>query len=312
MISIVIPVYQSENTLKPLYERLITVLNFIQCKFEIIFIEDGGKDGAWEIIEFLCSIDDRVRGIKMNRNYGQHNCLLCGIRSALGEIIITLDDDLQHPPEEIPRLIGKFNEGFDVVYGAPHQQQHGILRNLASKITKIALKEAMGASNVEKVSAFRIIKTNLRSAFNNYRDPLVNIDVLLTWATSSFSSIEVKHEPRAFGKSNYTLRKLISHAVNMITGFSTGPLQLASILGFLCAIFGLITFAYVFISWWIYGSSVPGFAFMACIISIFSGVQLITLGIIGEYLARVHFRTMDRPSYVVVADTYQDFDREKN
>jgi undecaprenyl-phosphate 4-deoxy-4-formamido-L-arabinose transferase len=123
--------------------------------------------------------------------------------------------------------------------------------------------------------------------------------VLLTWSTSNFTSITVKHDPRELGESNYTVGKLVSHAVNMLTGFTTFPLQLASMIGFVFMLFGLGVLVWVVAKWLIYGSSVPGFAFLASIISIFSGVQLFTLGIFGEYLARIHFRTMDRPPYVV-------------
>jgi undecaprenyl-phosphate 4-deoxy-4-formamido-L-arabinose transferase len=235
----------------------------------------------------------------MSRNYGQHNALLCGIREASGEIIVTLDDDLQHPPEELHKLLTKLNEGFDVVYGPPEHEQHGLFRDLASQATKLALEGAMGAKNASQVSALRVFKTHLRDAFSDYRSPTVNIDVLLTWATTSFSAVRVKHEARKFGESGYTIGKLIRHALNMMTGFSTRPLQLASLMGFSFAIFGLIILVFVIIRWALQNGSVPGFAFLASIIAIFSGAQLLALGVIGEYIARMHFRTMERPPYLV-------------
>jgi undecaprenyl-phosphate 4-deoxy-4-formamido-L-arabinose transferase len=199
----------------------------------------------------------------------------------------------------VPGLLAKLNEGFDVVYGTPARQQHGLLRDLASSLTKLALQNVMGAETARKVSAFRAFRTRLRDGFENYNSPYVSIDVLLTWSTSNFTSITVKHDPRELGESNYTVGKLVSHAVNMLTGFTTFPLQLASMIGFVFMLFGLGVLVWVVAKWLIYGSSVPGFAFLASIISIFSGVQLFTLGIFGEYLARIHFRTMDRPPYVV-------------
>jgi undecaprenyl-phosphate 4-deoxy-4-formamido-L-arabinose transferase len=157
----------------------------------------------------------------------------------------------------------------------------------------------MGAANARQVSALRVFRTRLRNAFVDYRSPTVNIDVLLTWSTTRFSAVRVRHEARQFGESGYTSRKLVLHALNMMTGFSTRPLQLASLMGFAFALLGLIILTYVLIRWLLQGSAVPGFAFLASVITIFSGAQLLALGIIGEYLARVHFRTMDRPSYLV-------------
>ena len=259
-----------------------------------------GGDNSWKVIQGLFSKDDRIRGIRMSRNYGQHNALLCGIREARGDIIVTLDDDLQHPPEEIHKLLSKLlDERYDVVYGPPKNEQHGIWRDFASQITKMTLEGAMGAASARQVSALRVFRTNLREAFSNYSSPTVNIDVLLTWATTNFAAIRVKHDARKFGQSGYTVSKLILHALNMMTGFSTKPLQLASLMGFSFALFGFFILAYVFARWALQDDSVPGFAFLASIIAIFSGVQLLALGVIGEYIARMHFRTMERPTYLV-------------
>jgi undecaprenyl-phosphate 4-deoxy-4-formamido-L-arabinose transferase len=157
----------------------------------------------------------------------------------------------------------------------------------------------MGAQNARQASALRVFRTNLRDAFAAYRSPTVNVDVLLTWGTARFSAVPVRHEPRKFGQSGYTPRKLLGHAFNMMTGFSIRPLQMASVIGFGFALFGVIVLAYVLLRWLVSGSPVPGFAFLASIIAIFSGAQLLALGIIGEYLARMHFRSMERPAYVI-------------
>lgn len=297
-LSIVVPVYRAEGSLRELYTRLVAVLEGDQ-PFEILFVEDCGGDRSWSVIQELSTEDHRVRGLRMSRNYGQHSALLCGIRAARHEVVVTLDDDLQNPPEEIPKLLAKLTEGHDVVYGTPQREQHGFLRDMASRITKIALQSAMGAETARKVSAFRAFRTELRQAFDDYRSPSVNLDVLLTWGTTRFASVMVLHAPREIGVSGYSLRKLIIHAINMMTGFSTLPLQLASVMGFLFSVFGFLILAFVLGRYLVSGSSVPGFPFLASIIAIFSGVQLFALGIIGEYLARMHFRTMDRPPYLV-------------
>jgi undecaprenyl-phosphate 4-deoxy-4-formamido-L-arabinose transferase len=216
---------------------------------------------------------------------------------------VTLDDDLQHPPAEVAKLLQKLDEGFDVVYGVPAQQRHGLLRDVASYMTKVALQGAMGADNARNISAFRAFRAELRDAFAAFAGPFVSIDVLLTWATRSFSRVVVRHEPRTLGVSNYTVRKLITHALNMITGFSVLPLQLSSVMGFAFTLFGFGLFIYALVNYFILGGRVPGFTFIISVVALFSGAQLFAIGVIGEYLARVHFRLMDKPPYAVRRDT---------
>jgi glycosyltransferase involved in cell wall biosynthesis len=309
-ISVVTPVYNGEASVAELCRRLAEVLPRISTQHEIILVNDGSPDRSWEMISELSSRSPVVRGLNLMRNYGQHNALLCGIRAAKYEVIVTMDDDLQHPPEEIPLLLGRLEEGFDVVYGPPKVEQHGFLRDLASKITKLALQSAIGAQVARNVGAFRAFRTQLRDAFANYHNPHVSVDVLLTWATTRFAAVRVRHDPRRAGASSYTFRKLLTHALNMVTGFSTFPLQLAGMLGFAFTLFGMVVLAYVIISYLIWARAVPGFAFLASIIVIFSGAQMFALGVIGEYLARMHFRMMDRPTYAVREETAQASDDE--
>jgi len=304
-ISVVVPVYNSQDTLRDLVARLEPVLRAAVPLFEIIFVNDCSRDRSWEVIQELSSSFVWVRGFGMLRNFGQHSALLCGIRAARYDTLVTMDDDLQNPPEEISKLLSKLAEGFDMVYGYPEHEQHGLLRNLASRVTKLALQSAMGARTARHVSAFRAFRTKLRAAFADYRSPYVSIDVLLTWGTSRFTHIPVAHHPRTIGRSGYTVKKLIVHALNMMTGFSTAPLQLASLVGFAFTLFGIGILIYVMVIYLIHGRSVPGFTFLASIIAIFSGVQLFSLGLIGEYLARMHFRMMERPTYVV-GETTED------
>ncbi|MGD0275793.1 MAG: glycosyltransferase family 2 protein [Syntrophales bacterium] len=299
-VSVVIPVYNSHGSLPILIEQLREVLATSYKDYEVFLVNDGSQDESWDLIQEFMKKYLWLHGIDLMRNYGQHNALLCGIRQAQYEIIVTLDDDLQNPPEEIPLLTSKLiHEGCDVVYGTPREQQHGYLRDLASRITKIALKSVMGVKVAQNVSPFRAFRTELREAFSQYNGSFVSIDVLLSWGASRFSFQPVSHKGRAIGASNYTFSRLLRHALDMITGFSVLPLQIASFLGFGFTIFGAAILAYVFINFLIHGSAVPGFAFLASIIAIFSGAQLLAIGIIGEYLARMHFRTLGRPAYKV-------------
>ena len=298
-LSVIVPVYNSETILPLLVSRLEPVLRGNAAAFELILVNDCSKDRSWEVICLLGSKHDWLVGVNLMRNYSQHNALLCGIRRARYDIIVTLDDDLQHPPELIPILLDRLAEGFDVVYGTPKKESHGILRDLASRITKITLQGAMGAETARSVSALRAFRTELRDGFEQYCGPFVSIDVLLTWATTRFTAIPVPHERRVYGQSNYTLGKLLIHALNMMTGFSVWPLQLTSMVGFCFTVFGLLVLLYVLLRYMISGTSVPGFPFLASLIAVFSGAQMFALGIMGEYLARIHFRTMDRPAYVI-------------
>lgn len=298
-ISVVIPVYNSATILPELVRRLHPVLSVSTSGFELILINDGSKDTSWDVICELARGHRWIMGINMMRNYGQHNALLCGIREARNEVVVTMDDDLQHPPEEIPKLLAKLNEGYDVVYGTPVKEQHGLWRDMASQVTKLALQSAMGSETARKVSAFRAFRTQIRNAFADYRSPYASIDVLLTWGTTRFAVVNVEHAPRFQGVSNYTFMKLVTHAFNMMTGYSVKPLQIASLTGFAFTLFGFCILAYVVGRYLLLGYSVPGFPFIASIISIFSGAQLFALGIIGEYLARMHFRIMDRPTYTI-------------
>lgn len=302
-LSIVVPVYNSAEMLPELVARLTLVLAGLGRPYEVILVNDGSRDGSWDAICLLARGDAHVRGIRMMRNYGQHNALLAGIRAARYELTLTMDDDLQHPPEEIPKLVAKIDEGYDAVYGTPERQQHGFFRDMVSVVTKLALQSAMGAEVARMVSAFRIFRTRLREAFSSYHSPFVNIDVLLTWSSTRFGALRVRHDARQHGKSNYTLAKLARHTLNMVTGFSVVPLQLGSIVGFGFTLFGMLVLAYVLGRYLITGSSIAGFPFLASIIAIFSGAQLFALGIMGEYLARIHFRTMEKPTYAILDET---------
>jgi glycosyltransferase involved in cell wall biosynthesis len=298
-LSVIVPVYNGALSLPLLAERLYPVLSALTDHFELILVNDGSRDNSWDVICQIAADRPWVRGIDLMRNYGQHNALLCGIRAAQYDTIVTMDDDLQNPPEEIPKLLRMLSEGIDVVYGTPERERHGLWRDMASQLTKLALQGTMGAKTARQVSAFRAFRTRLREAFGQYQSPFVSIDVLLTWGASRFAAVPVRHDPRLAGRSNYTFAKLLVHALDMTTGFSTRPLQLASLIGFAFTGFGLAVLLYVIGRYLLEGSSVSGFPFLASVVAIFSGAQLFALGIIGEYLARMHTRSLGRPSSVV-------------
>jgi undecaprenyl-phosphate 4-deoxy-4-formamido-L-arabinose transferase len=277
----------------------VAVLEVRAAPFEIILVNDGSRDRSWDIVSRLTQERPEVLGIDLSRNFGQHNALLCGIRSARYDVVITMDDDLQHPPEEISRLLDKLAEGYDVVCGVAEREPHGWFRGVGSRLMKRVLSCILGVQMGRGVSAFRAFRTTLREPFYNYRSPIVLIDVLLSWGTTRFTTIPVTHHPRRIGASNYTLHGLVAHAVNLFTGFSTWPLRLASWVGFGSIVFGMLVLAWVIGNFIIRGTSQPGFPFLASIIVIFAGAQMFALGILGEYVGQIHRRLMDKPPYVV-------------
>ena len=296
-LSIVVPVYKGENLIESLVAQLSQTLPTFANKYEIILINDGSPDHSWPLIQSLTNKYKWVRGICMMRNYGQHNATLCGVRLARYEVIVTMDQDLQHPPEEIPLLLAKLEEGYDVVYGAPQKLPQGFWRNLMTATIKWILAKVIGLPSVRNVSAFRVFRTNLRDAFANFQNPSLILDVLLSWGTTRFTSVEVNiaHAER----TNYSFKMLARAATLILIGYSTLPLRFASWVGFVMTLFGLGVFVYVLLIYFTVGS-LPGFPFLASIIALFSGAQLFGLGIFGEYLARMFDRSMDKPSYVIL------------
>jgi undecaprenyl-phosphate 4-deoxy-4-formamido-L-arabinose transferase len=301
--SVIVPVYNGAETVHLLVERLHKALPDVARKFEVILVNDGSRDQSWDRIVELSDLYPWVNGLNLARNFGQHNALLCGIRQARYDVIVTMDDDLQHPPEEIGKLLRKLDEGYDVVYGIPETMPHEFWRNLTSRMTKLILARIMGVNTIRNINAFRAFRTPIRQAFELYHSDTVILDVLLSWGTSRFTTVVVRHETRKFGKSNYTFYKLVRQALLLITSYSTAPLRLASWFGFFFTLFGIGVFIYVIGRYIFLGYSVPGFPFLASTIAIFSGAQLFSIGIIGEYLARMFSRSMERPPYVIKAST---------
>jgi len=297
-ISAVIPVYNSEKTLPELLQHLTSALQKISGKYEILLVNDGSLDQSWQIIQAQSKKSPLIKGINLMRNYGQHNALLCGIRAAQYEVIVTLDDDLQHPPEEIHKLVAELDKGFDVVYGLPQKLVHSFWRNFSSRFSKYFLAKVLNINRIKYISAFRAFKSDLRRSFDSFNSSNVIIDALLTWGTENFGIVEVNEQERSIGRSNYTLAKLVKLGMIALTGFSTIPLRFASLLGFFLTIFGVLVLIYV-IGRYLLEGSIPGFPFLASIITIFSGAQLFALGIFGEYLGRIFNRSMNYPAYVI-------------
>ncbi|MBX3206641.1 MAG: glycosyltransferase family 2 protein [Labilithrix sp.] len=299
-ISVVVPVYNGAPALPELVRRTSEVLSERSPDFEIILVNDESKDDSWSVIARLARENSAVRGVDMMKNSGQHIALLVGLRLARHDVAVTMDDDLQHLPETIPDLVNVLvDEEQDVVYGAPAKETHGLWRDLASVIMKRIFERGMGMKNVANSSAFRAIRKDVLAPFGSYEDPYVDIDAMLSWVTTRFGLVRVTHADREHGASNYSFFKLVRYSLNLITSFTAVPLHVTSFIGFLFTLLGVALLAYTVGSYFKSGGTVPGFAFQASIVTIFAGAQLFSLGIIGEYLAKIHFRSMGRPGGLV-------------
>ena len=301
-VSIVVPTYKSPTTLTELVERTESLG---LSAFEIIIVDDGNNDATWEQIELLSQSKKSVVGLRLGRNFGQHSALLAGVRKAKFSQIVTIDDDLQNPPEEIPNLLARLVNGVDVVYGVSAQVRQIAWRRFTSRITKAIFARVLGFESAISISSFRAFRTQLRDGFAGELGPHVSLDALLTWSTSRFSTLEVEHHARRVGKSNYSFIKLVRFMLDTATSYSTRPLRLATSIGFITTLFGLLLLVWVVVNALFVGDSVPGFPFLAASIAVFSGVQLVVLGILGEYLGKIHFRAMNKPTFSV-SETTED------
>lgn len=303
-LSIVIPCYRSRDTLPELLIQLDEALadlvssNRISAA-EVLLVVDGSPDDTELVARAEARRRTGVKVIALRRNFGQHNALVAGIRAASHEFVVTMDDDLQHPPAEIANLVDAIRgSDADLIYAVPEIEEHGAFRSASSRWVKRSLA-MVGVDNAEIVGAFRIFRTDLRDGFLSSEDSQVNLDVLLSWTTNRVGKVAVTMNQRETGSSGYSFGRLVTHTLNMVTGYGTAPLRLTTWLGFVFGLFGLCLLVWVILQFVLGRTDVPGFTTLAALISLFSGAQLIALGVIGEYIGRQHFRSMRRPMYVL-------------
>jgi glycosyltransferase involved in cell wall biosynthesis len=299
-ISVVVPVYDSAPTLHELVERLHSVLSSRPGEFEIVLVNDGSPDESWKTIESLAQRCPSVRGIDLMRNSGQHNAVLAGVRAARHDVVVTLDDDLQHPPEAVPTLLDALGPGIDIVYGTAQREQHGWWRDLGSRGAKYSLRALLAWSDATRVSDFRAFRTRLRDGFAAYDGPAVAFDVLLASTTTAVTNVVVAHAPRKAGHSHYRLSLLAEYGVTMATGYSTRPLRVALAVGASLVLLGTIGGAAASL-WWAHDGTSIGIAvgFIIAITTMLTGLQLVAVGILGEYVGRTYFRVLPKPAYIV-------------
>ncbi|MGY2398113.1 glycosyltransferase family 2 protein [Pseudomonas sp. SDO5271_S396] len=297
-ISIVVPVYRSERTLRELYLRIVKVMEILGASFELIFVEDSGGDGSWDIIREMAAGDRRVRGINFSRNFGQHAATICGFSASRGDWVITLDDDLEQAPEDIPALYERALQGADLVYGVYSERTHSVWRNVSSAIARWMFNKAIPSLNYSYTS-YRVVRGDIARALSKFDSPYPFVDGYLSWLTNNYATVAVAHDVRAHGLSNYTFKKLMTHTVNIFVTFSDLPLRAASWLGFFSFLVGVGWLLVIFLSFLSGGVTVSGYASIMAGILAFGGVQLLVLGVFGEYLGRINFKSSRKPLYLV-------------
>ncbi len=299
MVSLVIPVYRSRETLEPLMQRIDATMTAIGRDYEVVFVDDASPDDSWQVLLRLQSrYPERMTVVQLMRNFGQHNALMCGLRQVRGRIVVTLDDDLQNPPEEIPRLLKALESGgYDLVYGVPVQKQHSPGRRLGSWVVNAFFRLVFRTT--ARVTSFRALRRELVETVLDYDLNFTFLDGLFAWNTQRIGQTEVEHHPREQGRSGYSLAKLLTLALNLFTNFSLLPLQLASGLGFGAAAAGLLLGLYYLTLALLQNIAVPGYASIIVAVLVLGGLQLLAIGVIGEYIGRMHLNVNRKPQYSI-------------
>ncbi len=297
LISFVVPVYNGALMVERLHQQLLPVAKSLG-KYEMIFVDDGSTDGSYSVLKKIQAKDPNVCAIELSRNFGQHNATLAGLSCARGELIVTLDQDLQNPPEEIPRMLQKLEEGFDVVYGLPEERAHSFFRNVTSDFSKWISRKILSTALNGNFSSFRILKKWVVDEIVKYNSSYTYIDGLISWTTTKIGGIDVRNDKSNF-ESHYTLLRLINHGLNLLVNFSIKPLQIASMLGLVSALAGLAGAAVVVAQKFLYGVPVQGWTSIMVVVLVIGGMQIVFLGLIGEYTGRILMNSNSSPKFVI-------------
>ena len=296
---VVIPVYNEEANLEPLYERLEQVLEEIGRPYEVIFVDDGSRDRS---LELLCRLQEKhgaVRVIQLNRNYGQHAAVFAGLDHARGDVIVTLDADLQNPPEEIPRLLDKISEGHDVVGGWRRSRQDHLIRRLLSGAVNKLTSKLVGVEMRDYGCMLRAYRREVVETLRGCSEVSSFIPALANTFAGSPTEIPVGHDRRTNGRSKYSPFRLIRLNFDLMTGFSLLPIQIVSLAGIGIAVLGLGFGGFLMLRRLLVGPESEGVFTLFAILFFFVGIQILALGLIGEYIGRIYMEVRRRPRYVI-------------
>ena len=298
-ISIVIPVYNEQGNLQRLFDRLYPVMKGIGRPFEIIFTDDGSRDRSLEILKGFAAATAEVRVIEFNGNFGQHMAILAAFEVSRGEFVITLDADLQNPPEEIPKLVAEMEKGHDAVGSVRQKRQDTLFRRTASLIVNIVTRQMTGMKMTDYGCMLRGYHRNVVDNINRCQEATTFIPALGQTFAANPSEVEVAHAERTEGESKYSLYKLIRLNFDLMTGFSVVPLQLFALLGVLMSLFAVGFSLFLLVRRFLVGAEVEGVFTLFAILFFFVGAIMFGIGILGEYVGRIYQEVRRRPRYVV-------------
>jgi len=298
-ISLVIPVFNEAPILPELVSRLTTVCSGLGKTYEIIFVDDGSNDGSFEVLEELKKKESAIRILKFTRNFGQQAAVLAGFRLCRGGIVVQLDSDLQHPPEEIPKLLAAFTDDVDLVTTIPLRRRDGWLRVLGSRYLHGFGRLLFGGAFKLNLSSFRAMRQSVIEKVEACRDRSRYMAVLMSWMALPSVEIEVEHHIRQKGRTKYSVLNLIQLTWDLITGYSNFPLRVVTYMGLFGAFMGFAVMMFLLYQRIVRGILIEGFIVLSAVFAFFAGVQLLSIGFLGEYLGRVHVQIQNRPEYIV-------------
>tara|TARA_B100000787_G_scaffold83587_1_gene61549 strand:- start:1949 stop:2890 length:942 start_codon:yes stop_codon:yes gene_type:complete len=306
ILSIIIPVYNSNDILDELINQITSEIDKkidLVKEFEIILVNDNSIDKSWQKIKNLSSKHKNVSGINLSKNFGQHNALMAGIKNSKGDFLITMDDDLQHPPSYMIEIINKLNEGFDVCYTKYQNNKYSFFKKIGSIINDKVANIVLDKPKDIYLSSYKGIKKSVIDELKKFDGPHVYLDGIILNVTSNIGSINIEHSERTIGNSGYGFKKLFSLWLKVFTNSSIFPLRMASVTGFIITLISLLL-AILLIILKINNPEIQqGWTSIATFIFFFSGVQLLALGIIGEYIGRIFISLNQKPQFVVSEKT---------
>lgn len=298
--SVVIPLFNDAKILPELHRRVAAVFEALGQPYEIVYVDDGSRDDTFQAVAAIHEADPaHVKGVRLLRNFGQHPAVTAGFEQTGGQIIITLDSDLQNPPEEIPKLLDKLAEGYDVVVGWRQLRQDSLLRTLPSKFINWLISQSTGVKLHDYGSMLRVYRREVVRLLNQTQESAKFITALTSWLGVNIAEVPVRHEAAADGQSRYRFRRLFRMTMDLATGYSLVPIQLVTAAGLVMAAVGIA--AGLFLLGWriVFGVNVTGLSSFIALLLVLFGIQLAGLGIIGEYIGRIYIEVQNRPYYLI-------------
>ena len=298
--SVVVPVYNSERSLEELYQRLAATFEKMGKSFEVVFVNDHSSDRSYAVLRKIHQrYPANTTVVDLLKNYGQHNAVMCGFHYCRGEYMITIDDDLQNPPEEIPALFEKLQEGYDVVFGVPNEKNHKAYKNLGSLIIRKLNRKIFHLKDKLSFSSYRIIRKEVVDEAISIKTPFPYISGMLLTITNSIANLKVEHAARKYSRSNYNLAKLINLSFNLLINYSSIPLRIIAVFGFAISIISLILgLAYIFKQLFV-GKAPEGWTTLVVLISFYNALFLAFFSILGEYISRLLKESSQISQFVV-------------